>query len=439
MSITGPRAVFTMIADGFIDRSAAASMRCRVSAVRLTLSDTKSDWARRSASGSQVAPVARSTSSATRWRAWYSTRMPKPAARRATACPMRPKPTMPSVAPWTSRPSSSTGPQVRHSPGADRAIALDDAACGREQQRPGEVRGGLGEHARRVADRDASPCAGRHVDVVVADAEVRDDPQLRPGGVEELVVHAVREQREQPVDPGDPAEQGLARRRQLLLPEVEPARLAQRRQALVGDDAGDEDARPVIRGVGHPRMLPEGSGPIPARGRVRSRSYNRGVSRYYSIDDANALVPDLQVVVGRLRAQRDELIGLRDAYREREDAVTTPVSGGPGASAEAGAAAPSPRTSRTARPATRSCAACACGCAASSTRCRPTSRGSTTGRSPCATSRRGLLDFPALVSGRQVWLCWRLGEDDVAFWHGHDEGFAGRRPLANLPDTPARA
>ena len=51
----------------------------------------------------------------------------------------------------------------------------------------------------------------------------------------------------------------------------------------------------------------------------------------------------------------------------------------------------------------------------------------------------GLLDFPALVSGRQVWLCWRLGESDVAFWHGQDEGFSGRRPLANLPDTPARA
>ena len=43
VSTTGPRAVFTRIADGFIDRSAAASMRWRVSAVRLTLSDTKSD------------------------------------------------------------------------------------------------------------------------------------------------------------------------------------------------------------------------------------------------------------------------------------------------------------------------------------------------------------------------------------------------------------
>src|SRR3954463_14617929 len=34
----------------------------------------------------------------------------------------------------------------------------------------------------------------------------------------------------------------------------------------------------------------------------------------------------------------------------------------------------------------------------------------------------GLIDFPALVSGRPIWLCWRLGEDDVGYWHPHDEG-----------------
>ena len=44
------------------------------------------------------------------------------------------------------------------------------------------------------------------------------------------------------------------------------------------------------------------------------------MARFYSIDDANALVPDLQVVAGRLAAQRDELIGLRDEYRRRADA-----------------------------------------------------------------------------------------------------------------------
>jgi hypothetical protein len=48
----------------------------------------------------------------------------------------------------------------------------------------------------------------------------------------------------------------------------------------------------------------------------------------------------------------------------------------------------------------------------------------------------GLIDFPALVGGRPVWLCWRLGEAEIAYWHAHDEGFSGRRPLAELPDLP---
>jgi hypothetical protein len=43
----------------------------------------------------------------------------------------------------------------------------------------------------------------------------------------------------------------------------------------------------------------------------------------------------------------------------------------------------------------------------------------------------GLVDFPARHPERDetVLLCWRLGEDEVAFWHGLDEGFAGRKPL----------
>lgn len=44
----------------------------------------------------------------------------------------------------------------------------------------------------------------------------------------------------------------------------------------------------------------------------------------------------------------------------------------------------------------------------------------------------GLIDFPALVSGRPVWLCWRLGEGPIEFWHEYDTGFGGRKPLAEL-------
>ena len=44
----------------------------------------------------------------------------------------------------------------------------------------------------------------------------------------------------------------------------------------------------------------------------------------------------------------------------------------------------------------------------------------------------GLVDFPALRGGEKVLLCWKLGEDDIAFWHGLEEGFAGRKPVEEL-------
>jgi len=42
---------------------------------------------------------------------------------------------------------------------------------------------------------------------------------------------------------------------------------------------------------------------------------------------------------------------------------------------------------------------------------------------------RGLVDFPALRGDEEVLLCWQVGEDEIAYWHGVDEGFAGRKPL----------
>jgi hypothetical protein len=42
---------------------------------------------------------------------------------------------------------------------------------------------------------------------------------------------------------------------------------------------------------------------------------------------------------------------------------------------------------------------------------------------------RGLLDFPALIGGKEVFLCWEQDEDDIEFWHDLDTGFAGRERL----------
>jgi hypothetical protein len=41
----------------------------------------------------------------------------------------------------------------------------------------------------------------------------------------------------------------------------------------------------------------------------------------------------------------------------------------------------------------------------------------------------GLIDFPTVYRGEEVFLCWKLGEPEIQFWHGVDEGFAGRKPI----------
>ena len=44
----------------------------------------------------------------------------------------------------------------------------------------------------------------------------------------------------------------------------------------------------------------------------------------------------------------------------------------------------------------------------------------------------GLLDFPALRDEREVYLCWKYGEGDIAYWHEIADGFAGRRSIDNF-------
>ncbi len=43
----------------------------------------------------------------------------------------------------------------------------------------------------------------------------------------------------------------------------------------------------------------------------------------------------------------------------------------------------------------------------------------------------GLVDFPALLGNEEVYLCWKLGEDSIDYWHRIEEGFLGRKPIGN--------
>lgn len=48
----------------------------------------------------------------------------------------------------------------------------------------------------------------------------------------------------------------------------------------------------------------------------------------------------------------------------------------------------------------------------------------------------GLIDFPALINNEEVYLCWRLGEERIRFWHRQDEGFTSRKPIEPGDTSP---
>jgi hypothetical protein len=137
------------------------------------------------------------------------------------------------------------------------------------------------------------------------------------------------------------------------------------------------------------------------------------VTRYYDIDDANAALPDLDGILGTLAAQRAELVRLRDeVLASRPDGTST--GGG-----ETAVAAEDLRLARLRMQGlVDQMAAGVARIEAMSVTLRDISD--------------GLVDFPALVSGRQVWLCWKRGEPEVGFWHSIDTGFSGRQPISEL-------
>jgi hypothetical protein len=119
--------------------------------------------------------------------------------------------------------------------------------------------------------------------------------------------------------------------------------------------------------------------------------------RLFTLDEANAMVPDLSEALVKMREAR-QLI-LRDA--ERVKAAVAGNGGGPMGRAYADAM-----------------------------RLLKDEVERLSGEGLILRDvESGLVDFPAEREGRVVYLCWRLGEDRVAFWHDVETGFPGRRPL----------
>ena len=157
------------------------------------------------------------------------------------------------------------------------------------------------------------------------------------------------------------------------------------------------------------------------------------MARFYDLDEANAAIPEVRTILESLRDQRAELIRLRDEVlargeeaEARSDAPTEANVGGGGRRA--------PEVNDDA------------GTDADDTDVRilRLRMQGVIDRMQAGVVRidelgitlreieTGLIDFPALASGRQIWLCWRLGEGDIDWWHELNEGFGGRRALADL-------
>jgi hypothetical protein len=144
------------------------------------------------------------------------------------------------------------------------------------------------------------------------------------------------------------------------------------------------------------------------------------VTRFYRIDDANHQLAAIEPILTSLRDQRAELIRLRDE-----------VIAGRGSGSDGEQPVSRPRREPSTRP-------------AQDLRLARLRMQGLIDQMQAGVARldaldialrdieTGLIDFPALVNGRQVWLCWRLGEDAVDWWHELTAGVAGRQRIIDL-------
>ena len=143
------------------------------------------------------------------------------------------------------------------------------------------------------------------------------------------------------------------------------------------------------------------------------------VPDYYDFDKANKRLPELREALLRLRDQRDEIVGVRDRIVELNAPllIKTPD------------AAPSGLTPAEVADETQ--------------RLRMKMQGLVDQMQAAVLQldgwsiqlrdiQTGLIDFPALAAGRPIWLCWRLGEPQVLWWHEVTEGFDARRRIEDL-------
>jgi hypothetical protein len=121
--------------------------------------------------------------------------------------------------------------------------------------------------------------------------------------------------------------------------------------------------------------------------------------RHFTLEEANGLLPQLTTLLTRLREAKDELT---DAEAHEALSEAAPTNGGGEQGRQVGVAFLEVRQLL-----------------------------ETVERAGIVLRDidRGLVDFPALLDDREVYLCWELGEHEVAYWHELEGGYGGREPL----------
>lgn len=131
------------------------------------------------------------------------------------------------------------------------------------------------------------------------------------------------------------------------------------------------------------------------------------MARYFSIDEANTVVTDVRPVLEELRDDRDRVAELQAGLqRDRENN---------GSAEHAEQLAEREQEQRTIVQRMQQSVA------------QLDERGIM-----LRDISSGLIDFAALANGRPIWLCWRLGEGEIEWWHEANVGFDGRQPLSEL-------
>jgi hypothetical protein len=134
---------------------------------------------------------------------------------------------------------------------------------------------------------------------------------------------------------------------------------------------------------------------------------DRCVDREYTLEEANAAVVELRPVVARMVEHGRKLAEAQRAQRE----LVTRIAG------NGGDMQPSDlrELAETIQSEADAIGACAEEINAAGAQIK--------------SLEEGLLDFPSRRGGEEILLCWKLGEGEIGYWHGLDEGFAGRKPL----------